>query len=89
MKFEKIFEISILKNICERLLVNGFYQICANISVENIYRTVVQRCSVKKVFFLISQENTCARFSILINCRPEASTLLKKKSGTGVFLSFL
>ena len=42
---------------------------------------VIQRYSVKKLFLKVSQnsqENTCARVSFL--------TLLKKDSGTGLFL---
>ena len=44
-----------------------------------ITEAVVRRCSIKKVFLEISlnsQENTCARVSFLI----------KRDSGTGVFL---
>ena len=51
---------------------------------------VVQTCSVKKVFFEISQhsqENTCARDSFLIKLQARPATSLKtKNSGTGVFL---
>ena len=50
---------------------------------------VVQMCSVKNVFLKLSrnsQENTCARVSFLIKLQ---ATLLKKESGTGVFLLIL
>ena len=49
---------------------------------------VVQRCSAKRVFLEISQssqENSCARVSFLIGLQGPA-TLLKRNSGTGVFL---
>ena len=42
--------------------------------ISVLLEAVAQRCSVKKVFLEISQnsqENTCARVSFLINCRPE------------------
>ena len=45
---------------------------------------VALKCSVKKVFFKISQnsqENTCARVSFLINLQASAAD-----SGTDVFL---
>ena len=53
---------------------------------------VVRRCSVKKVFLEISQnsqENTCARVSFLIKLQAlglRPATLLKRDSGTDVFL---
>ena len=66
---------------------------------------VVQMCSVKKVFLEISQnsqENTCTRASFLIKLQVwgqslffnnvaglRPATLLKKASGTGVFLWIL
>ena len=43
---------------------------------------VAQRCSVKKVFLEISQnsqENTCARVSLLIVAGLRSATLLKKR----------
>ena len=43
----------------------------------------------KEVFLEIlqnSQENICARVSLLINFQALAATLLKRESGTGVFL---
>ena len=50
---------------------------------------VVQRCSVKKVVLKISQisqENMCRNlfFNKVVGLRP--ATLLKRDSGTGVFL---
>ena len=51
---------------------------------------VVQRCSVKKFFLKISQnsqENTCARVSILIKLQAQGLQLYQKRdSGTGIFL---
>ena len=44
---------------------------------------VAQRCSVKNVFSRFSQnsqEDTCARVSFLINCRPEACNFVKKET---------
>ena len=49
---------------------------------------VAQRCSVKKAFLEISQnsqEKTCARVSFSKKLQASA-TLLKRDSGTGVFL---
>ena len=54
-----------------------------------VTEAVVRRCSIKKVFLEIpqnSQENTCARDSLLIKLQAWPATLLKKVSGTGVFL---
>ena len=51
---------------------------------------VAQRCSVKKVFLEISQnsqENTCARASVLV--KLHAYAYWKRDSGTGVFLWIL
>ena len=45
-------------------------------------------CSVTKVFLEISQssqENTCARDSFLINCRPEVCNFIKKETLAQVF----
>ena len=49
---------------------------------------VVRRCSVKKVFFEIlqnSQENTCARVSFLLSCRPEACNFIEKETLAQMF----
>ena len=49
----------------------------------------ITRCSAKKVFLEISQnsqENTCDRVSFLIKLKARPATLLKRDSGTGVFL---
>ena len=58
--------------------------------IENVdmLEAVVQRCSVKKVFLKISQnsqENTCARVSCSINCRPQAYNFVKKETLGQVF----
>ena len=56
-----------------------------------IFRTeeaFVQRCSVKNVFLEISQnsqENTCARVSILIKLQAEACKFIKKETQAQVF----
>ena len=53
-----------------------------------VLEAVAQRCSVKKVFLEISQnsqENTCARVSFLINCRPEVCNFIKKETLAQVF----
>ena len=54
------------------------------------FRSSHQRCSVKNVFLQISQnseENTCARASLLIRLQARDLQLyLKGGSGTGVFL---
>ena len=45
-------------------------------------------CSITKVFLEISQssqENTCARDSFLINCRPEVCNFIKKETLAQVF----
>ena len=58
------------------------YQILHNVLSE----AVVRRCSVKKMFLKISQnsqEITCARVS---SAGLRLATLLKRDSGTGVFL---
>ena len=52
---------------------------------------VVLRCSIKKMFLEISQnslEKTCARDFFLIDSCLRPATLLKRASGTGVFLEF-
>ena len=44
---------------------------------------VAQRCSVRKMFFKISQdsqENTCDRVSFFISYRPEACNFIKKET---------
>ena len=49
---------------------------------------VVRRCSVKKVFLEISQnsqENTCARASILINLQAQACNFIKIEALAQVF----
>ena len=56
-----------------------------------ITESVVQRCSVEKVFLEISQnsqENTCARVSILMKLQASAyfNKVAALNSGTGVFL---
>ena len=53
-----------------------------NNSFMNMSEAVARRCSVKKVFLEISQnsqKNTCARVSLLIKCRSQSATLLKKR----------
>ena len=58
------------------------------ISYEHLTEAVVQTSSVKKVFLEISQnsqENTCARVSILIKCRPEACNCIKIETLAQVF----
>ena len=81
------------KNI---LMVNHFGSLKKTYDLSNhwltriLYETsepVTQKCSVKKVFFEISQnsqENTCARVSFLINLQASAAD-----SGTDVFLWIL
>ena len=52
-------------------------------------RSSHRRCFVKKVFIEIlqnAQENTCARVFSLIKLQAPPANLLKKDSGTGVFL---
>ena len=59
-----------------------------------ITESVVQRCSVEKVFLEISQnsrENTCARVSVLKKLQVSAyfNKVAGLNSGTGVFLWIL
>ena len=52
------------------------------LSAELSLETIVQRCSVKKVFLGISQnsqENICARVSFLIKLQARPLALLKKR----------
>ena len=61
--------------------------------VRRPWEAVAQRCSVKKVFLLISQnsqKNTCARVSSLIKFQTRGLQLYQKRgSGTAVFLWIL
>ena len=53
-------------------------------------KAVTQRCSVKKVFLEFSQnsqENTCARVSLLINLQAEVCNFIKKDTLALVFSS--
>ena len=63
-------------------LITGFHKILQPLYSE----AVVQRCSVKNVFWEISQnsqENTCARVSFLI--KLQACNLIKKETVAQVF----
>ena len=81
-----------LRRITTCLSVNNSLRqkLVSSASIMYDGEAVVQRCSVKKVFLEISQnsqENTCARvsfFNKVADLRP--ATLLKRDSGTGVFL---
>ena len=81
-----------LRRITTCLSVNNSLRqkLVSSASIMYDGEAVVQRCSVKKVFLEISQnsqENTCARvsfFNKVAGLRP--ATLLKRDSGTGVFL---
>ena len=62
----------------------------ASIMPQLTLKAVTQRCSVKKVFLEISQnsqENTCARVSLLINLQAEVCNFIKKDTLALVFSS--
>ena len=59
-------------------------RILSSISTE----AVAKRCSVKRVLLKISQdsqENTCARFSFLIQVQASACNFIKKETQAQVF----
>ena len=61
-------------------------------SAPNFRKSSHQRCPLKKVFLEISQnskENTCARASFLIKLQVAPANLLKRDSGTGIFVWIL
>ena len=54
----------------------------------NISEAAIQGCSVKKVFFEISQNsqgNTCARVSFLVKLQASACNFIKKETRAQAF----
>ena len=71
-----------LLNLFMWSLISSFSKLPIYILIFQLSESVVQRCSVKKVFLEISQnsqENTCARVSFLIKLQVRPATLLKKR----------
>ena len=70
-----------IKSFIKKLIqINCKYSFPASSIVTE---AVAQTCSVKKVFWLISQnsrETTCARVTFLIKCRPKACNFIRKQT---------
>ena len=55
---------------------------------KNMFKVVIRRCSIKKVFLKISQnsqENVCARFSFLIKTQVTGLQFYQKETPVLVF----
>ena len=80
--------LQISKNVLLECLPPILTQCSISILPENYREAVAQRCSVKKVFFKISQnskENTCARLSFLIKLQASGLNYIKKETLAQVF----
>ena len=70
-------------------LPNSF-QKCRSSRSQMLFRSIARRCSVKRLFLVISQnsqENTCARVSLLIKLQAK-NFILKRDPGRDVSCEF-